>query len=96
METKLVSALGLALLAASLSFSSSFACSQSSEATAFVPPTVVPESDATVTARTSITEEVDQAAGVSAIEPPPIVESAPVIHSVDNPVHALESGLRAG
>jgi hypothetical protein len=81
MKTKLVSALGLALLAASLTFSSSFACSQSSETKAFVLPTVAPESDPTVTARTS-TEEVDLPADVSAIEPPPI-ESAPVIHSVD-------------
>jgi hypothetical protein len=82
MKTKLVSALGLALLAASFTFSSSFACSQSPEATAVVLPTVVPESDATVAAQTS-TEEVDQPADVSAIEPPPIAESAPVIHSVD-------------
>jgi F0F1-type ATP synthase epsilon subunit len=82
MKTKLVSALGLALLAASLTFSSSFACSQSSETKAFVLPTVAPESDPTVTARTS-TEEVDLPADVSAIEPPPIAESAPVIHSVD-------------
>ena len=82
MKTKLVSALGLALLAASLTFSSSFACSQSSETTAFVLPTVVPESDPTVAARTS-TEEVDLPADVSAIEPPPIVGSAPVFHSVD-------------
>jgi hypothetical protein len=80
MKIKLVGALGLALLAASFTFSSSFACSQSSEATAVVLPIVVPESDATVTART---EEVDQAAEVSPIELPPIAESAPVIHSVD-------------
>jgi hypothetical protein len=82
MKTKLVSALGLALLVSSLTFSSSFACSEASETTAFVLPPVVPESGATVTARTS-TEEVDQPADVSAIEPPPIAESAPVIHSVD-------------
>jgi F0F1-type ATP synthase epsilon subunit len=82
MKTKLVSALGLALLAASLTFSSSFACSQSSETKAFVLPTVATESDPTVTARTS-TEEVDLPADVSAIEPPPIAESAPVIHSAD-------------
>jgi hypothetical protein len=82
MKTKLVSALGLALLAASLTYSSSFACSQSSEAAISALPTIVSESDATVTARIS-TEEVDQPADVSAIEPPPIAESAPVIHSVD-------------
>jgi hypothetical protein len=79
MKTKLVSALGLALFAASLTFNSSFACSQSPEAAISALPTVVPESDATVTARTSATEVVDQAAEVSPIELPPIAESAAVI-----------------
>jgi len=45
MKTKLVSALGLALLAASLTFNSSFACSQSSEATISALPVIALESN---------------------------------------------------
>jgi hypothetical protein len=81
MKMKLVSALGLALLAASFTFSSSFACSQSSETTAFVLPTFVP--DATVAAQTG-TEEVDQPADVSVIETPSVAESAPALRSIDS------------
>jgi hypothetical protein len=75
-----VTSCGFSSVAASFTFSSSFACSQSSETTAFVLPTVVP--DATVAAQTG-TEEVDRSVNVSTIEPPPIAESVPVIRSVD-------------
>jgi hypothetical protein len=49
MKTKLVSALGLALLAASLTFNSSFACSQSSEATISALPVIALESNEAAT-----------------------------------------------
>jgi len=93
MMTKLVCALGLAMLAASFTFGSSFACSGATETTASALQTVVPESEAKVTenlsAQTSTTEaqiaEVGQPASVvSEIEPSPIDASpAAAIQFVD-------------
>ena len=81
------SALGLVLLAASLTFSSSFACPEASETIVSASPTVSFGTDATLAGRTSTKEllaEVDQPASVSAIEPSGADESAgSAIHSVD-------------
>jgi hypothetical protein len=75
MKTKLVSALGLALLAASFTFSSSFACSQSSEATISALPVIALESneaateslpvEATVAESLPVTESLPAAAAAA-------------------------------
>jgi hypothetical protein len=69
MKTKLVSALGLALLAASLTFNSSFACSQSSEATISALPVIALESNEAATeslpVEATVTESLPAAAAAA-------------------------------
>jgi hypothetical protein len=96
MKTRLSSALGFALLAASFTFGSSFVYAEAPEATTSALQTVVPDNEATVTetpsysngAQTSDAEaqpaEVDQLSSViSEIEPSSTEASPPAIHSVD-------------
>ena len=90
MKTRVASVLGLAMLAASFAFGSSFACFEAAETTASALQAVAPESEAIITEpQTGITEaqivEVDQpAAVIGAIEPSPTeVSPPPAIRFVD-------------
>jgi hypothetical protein len=87
MKTKLVSALGLALLAASFTFSSSFACSQSSEATISALPVIALESNEAATENLPVEAIVTESLPVEAT----VTESLPVTESVPAAAAATES-----
>jgi hypothetical protein len=76
MKTKLVSALGLALLAASLTFNSSFACSQSSEATVSALPAIALESNEAATESLPVE--------ATATESLPVTESLPAAAAAES------------
>jgi len=91
MKTKLASAFGLAMLAVAFSFSSSFACSETSRATASVVESLVSESGMNVTGSAEasapegqIGEVAAPASVISNIEAPSTdVNAPPAIVSVD-------------
>jgi hypothetical protein len=89
MKTKLASAFGLAMLAVAFSFSSSFACSETSRSTASVVESLVSESGMNVTgsAEASAPEVGEVAAPASVISnieaPSTDVNAPPAIVSVD-------------
>jgi hypothetical protein len=85
MKTKLVGALGLALLAASFTFSSSFACSQSSEATISALPVIALESNEAATESLPVEATVTESLPVEAT----VTESLPVTENL--PAAAAES-----
>jgi hypothetical protein len=87
MKTKLVGALGLALLAASFTLSSSFACSQSSEATISALPVIALESNEAATESLPVEATVTESLPVEAT----VTESLPVTENLPAAAAAAES-----